>query len=397
MVTTTPIRFEHHRSALGIGESSPRLSWKTTAPAGWVQVAYEVEIERGGVVETTGRIESRESVLVPWPTTPLSSRESASVRVRVFGGSAESEWSEAASVEVGLLQASDWIAAPVGAGWPEDVESDVRRPPLVRSTFATRGAITSARLYASAHGVFEVEINGQRVGDDILSPGWTVYGERLRYYTYDVTSLIIDGDNAIGSWLGDGWYRGRLGWRGGFRNLFGSDLSLIAQLELRYADGSTQTVATDASWRAAFGPIVHSGLYDGETYDARDEVSGWSSPVLTMRPGQRSPCRRETLPRSFAEGPPVRCTEEIAPLAVLTSPSGARVIDFGQSLRRPHPHRRHRGGRRHRNHCAPPRCPSTASSTCDPCAKRSPPSVHAQPRRPRAMAIPVHDPRFPFC
>ncbi len=333
MVTPGTPRFEHHRAALGIGESQPRLSWKTTAEPGWTQVAYEVEITRDGQVTTSGRIESDESVLVPWPAPALASRERANVRVRLWGTSGDSGWSESATVETGLLSPSDWLAKPVTGSWPEDPESDTRRPPLVRRDFSTSGRPVSARLYASAHGVYEVEINGVRVGDDVLSPGWTVYGERLRYYTYDVTDLVREGDNAIGGWIGDGWYRGRLGWRGGFRNLFGSDASLIAQLELTYADGSTQTVSTDSSWSAATGPIIASGIYDGETYDARLERRGWSSPGYDA--SDWTPVAVGTRdPATFVapQGPPVRCTEEVVPIAVLTTPSGKRIVDLGQNL-----------------------------------------------------------------
>lgn len=333
MVTPGSPRFEHHRVALGIGETAPRISWKTVAPAGWKQVGYELEVTRGSETVTSGRVNSPDSVLVAWPAEPLSSREAASVRVRVFGADDVSEWSEPATVETGLLVAADWRAAPVHASWPEDAESDTRRPPLVRRSFTLDAPVASARLYATAHGLYEAEINGRRVGDDALSPGWTVYGERLRYYTYDVTGLLAQGDNAIGAWLGDGWYRGRLGWRGGFRNLFGSDLSFIAQLEVTFADGSTQTIATDRDWAAAPSPILDSGIYDGETYDAREHPHGWSTagfdasqwtPVVV---GTRSP---ETF--VAPDGPPVRCTEEVAPIAVLETPSGKRVIDLGQNL-----------------------------------------------------------------
>lgn len=335
MVTLSSPRFEHHREALGIGESAPRLSWKTIAPAGWRQTAYEVEVTRGADVTSSGRIESRDSVLVPWVGEPLRSREAASVRVRVWGGAEEapSEWSESSTVEAGLLHPSDWTAVPVGAAWPDPVDLDARRPPLVRREFELRAPVAHARLYASAHGLYEVELNGTRVGDDALSPGWTVYGTRLRYYTYDVTPLLVEGANAIGSWLGDGWYRGRLGWRGGFHNLFGSDLSLFAQLEVTYTDGTSETIATDDSWRASPGPIVRSGLYDGEIYDARDELPGWSTPGFDdsgwtpVAIGSRDPA---TL--VAPQGPPVRCTEEVAPTEIITTPSGTRVIDLGQNL-----------------------------------------------------------------
>jgi len=333
MATPGSPRFEHHRTALGIGESAPRLSWKTTAEPGWHQHAYEIEITRDGSVSSSGRVESSDSVLVPWPGHPLSSRESATVRVRVFGHDDESGWSDSSTVEAGLLSPSDWVAVPVTGDWDEDPDSDTRRPPLVRTSFTIGGAVRSARLYVTSHGVNEVEINGVRASDDALSPGWTTYGERLRYYTHDVTSLLVEGENAIGAWLGDGWYRGRLGWRGGFRNLFGSDISLIAQLEIHYADGTSETVATDGCWVAATGPIVDSGIYDGETYDARDERHGWSSPGFDAT-GFTPVALRERDPATLVapQGPPVRCTEVVTPVALLETPSGGYVLDFGQNL-----------------------------------------------------------------
>ncbi|GGE92365.1 glycoside hydrolase family 78 protein [Mycetocola zhadangensis] len=327
------IRFEHLRDPLGIGIASPRLSWQTTAEPGWTQAAYELEVERAGTITTTGRIESGEQILVPWPTEPLISRERATLRVRVFGvdGSA-SAWSDPSTVEAGLLNASDWTARPVSAAWDEDTDSD-RRPSTVRSEFSITAPVARARLYVSAHGLQETEINGTRVGDDILSPGWTVYGSRLRYYTHDVTDLLLEGANAIGAFLSDGWYRGRIGFNGGARNLYGDDLSLIAQLEIEFTDGTRQTVATDASWQASFGPILFSGLYDGESYDATQEQPGWSSPNFQgtgwtpVVVGERDPA---TL--VAPEGPPVRCTEELLPTSVERTADGRYLLDFGQNL-----------------------------------------------------------------
>ncbi|WP_255621791.1 alpha-L-rhamnosidase [Pseudonocardia sp. DSM 110487] len=324
---------EHHREPFGIGEARPRISWTISAPPWWRQAGYELEIVRGSEIRTHV-VRSAEQILLPWPEEPLASRERATIRVRVEGADgSRSEWSPPTEVEAGLLDPADWSARPVGGAWPEDPDSDDRRPALVRRAFDVSGEIVSARVYASAHGLYELEINGARVGDDALSPGWTVYPKRLRYYTYDVTALLRGGENVIGGWLGDGWYRGRLGWRGGFRNLFGPDLSLIAQLEIHYADGRTQTVATDADWLAATGPIVRTGNYDGEDYDARDERAGWSSagydPVGWTPVAVR---QRDPATLVAPTGPPVRCTEEITPVAVLATPSGKRVLDFGQNL-----------------------------------------------------------------
>ncbi|WP_243231713.1 alpha-L-rhamnosidase [Microbacterium sp. CIAB417] len=327
-------RIEHHRDPLGIGESMPRLSWRIAeAPAGWTQSAYRIDVDRDGI-RTSHEVDSAEQVLVDWPAAPLDSRDIATVRVAVRG--ADGTWSEASApttLETGLLHPSDWTARPIGAIRNENPHSDERRPSLVRTGFVVRDDLVRARLYATAHGVYEAEINGVRVGDDVLSPGWTVYGARLRYYTYDVTEVLAPGENAIGAWLGDGWYRGRLGWRGGFRNVYGTDQSFLGQLELTYADGMREIVATDGTWRSAASPILASGLYDGEDYDAREEQAGWSSPGFDdsawdgVQERHRDPA---TLVAPTA--PPVRATEELRPIAVLTGPSGSRILDFGQNL-----------------------------------------------------------------
>ncbi|WP_136025289.1 alpha-L-rhamnosidase [Microbacterium sp. K27] len=334
MTTVSAPRIEHHREPFGIGESAPRLSWTTTdAPAGWRQERYAVTVVRDDAEETV-EVTSAEQVLVPWPTRALDSRERVGVRVAVQG--ADGRWSAESPqtwVEAGLLHPDDWSARPVGLDLDEDPESDARRATLVRRSFRLDGEISRARLYATAHGLYEPEINGGRVGSDTLSPGWTVYRERLRYYTYDVTALLVDGENALGAWLGDGWYRGRLGWRGGYRNVFGSDLSFLGQLEITYVDGRRETIVTDDSWKGALSPILRSGIYDGEDYDAREELSEWTTAAFDD--AQWLPVAvRDRDPRTLVAptAPPVRVTEEIAPVAVLTSPGGAHILDFGQNL-----------------------------------------------------------------
>ncbi|WP_306322103.1 MULTISPECIES: alpha-L-rhamnosidase [unclassified Streptomyces] len=327
-----PVTFEHLRDGLGIGRAAPRLSWQLPADAP-DQTAYEIEIERAGAVHRTGRTEGADRNLVPWPHTPLVSRERAAVRVRVWGdGDEPGAWSVPAHVEAGLLDPADWQAQPVGAAWPQTPHTD-RRPARVRRDFELTAPVSHARLYITAHGLYEAEINGVRVGDDTLSPGWTVYGERLRTHTYDVTGHLTQGANTIGSWLADGWYRGRIGFHGGHRDLYGTDQSLIAQLEVVHTDGSTTVVATDRTWRAAVGPILFTGLYEGEAFDARLHDPTWSTPGHDTT-GWSPVAVRTRDPRTFVapRTAPVRCTQEVSPVSITRTGEGRYLLDFGQNL-----------------------------------------------------------------
>jgi alpha-L-rhamnosidase len=335
-VAVENIRFEHLGNAFGIGVARPRLSWQISATEhDWLQQAYQLEIDDfgAGFADRTGWIESGDSVLVPWPFAPLRSRQRGQVRVRVRGvDGSNSDWSRLTVIEAGLLQPDDWAAAFVTPGWDEDT-SQPQPCPLLRREFTVRPGVAQARLYVTALGVYETQINGAVVGDHVMAPGWTSYDYRLRYQTFDVTALLREGRNAVGAILGDGWFRGRLGYHGGRRNIYGDRLALLAQLEIEYADGTSQRVATDASWRAATGPILGSDIYDGETYDARLEPPGWSAAGFddSHWAGVRR-IERDLATLVAPVGPPVRRIETVAPVAVFQSPSGHTLIDFGQNL-----------------------------------------------------------------
>jgi alpha-L-rhamnosidase len=336
--TTLKVRVEHLRDAFGIGTNRPRLSWIVeTTQESWYQAGYEIEYydAEGKLQNQTGRIESDQSVLVDWPFAPLSSRERVSVHVRVWDKDDQlSGWSELVPIEVGLLHAEDWAARFISPDWEEDI-SQPQPAPLLRREFELRAGIQSARLYITALGLYEAEINGQVVGDHVFSPGWTVYDQHLRYQTFDVTGLLHEGLNAIGAILGDGWFRGRIGFGGGRRNIYGSHLALLTQLEVQYDDGSIECIVTDdiQAWRAATGPILMNSVYDGETYDARLERSGWSSPGFddSIWTGVRNvEWNMNALEAPL--GPPVRRIETIAPVSIIQSPSGKTIVDFGQNL-----------------------------------------------------------------
>ena len=328
-------QIEHVAQAFGIGESRPRLSWTVETQAqNWRQSAYEIETSaENQAARLSGRVDSDQSVLVPWPFAPLESRQRLDVRVRVWDQDGkQSAWSKPAHVEAGLLQVGDWSAQFITPDWDEDTTAP-QPAPFLRREFDVRVGVRSARLYASALGVFELEMNGMVVGDHVLDPGWTSYHHRLRYQTFDVTKLLREGKNALGGMLADGWYRGKIGFGGGRRNLYGNRLALLAQLEIQYADGTTERVVSDDSWRAATGPILLSGIYEGETYDARLELPGWSQAGYDDQAWKGVRAVEQDLAVLIAPvGPPVRRIEEIKPVAVFQSPSGKTLVDFGQNL-----------------------------------------------------------------
>ncbi len=327
------LRFEHHEEPFGIGEDRPRLSWQiTTETPGWVQSAYELEL---GLNEeqlvSYGRTESGEQLLQPWPAPPLASRQRVAARVRVWGTDDDgpSEWSPVAYVEAGLLTRADWQAAMIQPAWDEASE-DTEPAFRLSRTFELKGTVASARLYSSAHGVYVASINGRRVGRDVLAPGWTSYHHRLRYQAYDVTDYLQPGANIIGLELADGWWRGNLGFQEK-RNTYGDRTAAIAQLEIADDGGNITVIGTDSSWLAGRSPVLGSDLYNGETYDARLEDAGWA--------GRENALLHPVVLKDFdasvlvaPDGPPVRATEELAVSAVLSSPSGKTILDFGQNL-----------------------------------------------------------------
>ncbi|MDQ0679664.1 alpha-L-rhamnosidase [Arthrobacter pascens] len=335
--TITRVRFEHHENArLGIEEARPRISWQLgEAPEGFVQTAAHVEVSLGvpGMETDTSLhvLRGEAQVLVPWPARPLVSRERATVRVQVQGPDGWGPWSEPASVEAGLLEPGDWVAGLVGPAWDEE-PGTLRRPGRVRTEFVLPPDLVSARLYLSGHGLVEAEINGRRVGDEEFTPGWTSYSHRLRYAAFDVTNLLEAGQNAIGVWLADGWWRGRIGFEGGVWDYYGTDLSALVQLEAVTADGIRHTICSDKNWQAGFGPILTASLYDGETFDARLHDPAWSRPGWDL--DGWTPARTTALVASVLvapTGPPVRCIEELVPVSVEDKGEGRWLLDFGQN------------------------------------------------------------------
>jgi alpha-L-rhamnosidase len=221
-----------------------------------------------------------------------------------------------------------WSALPIAPN--EDFDG----APLLRTEFMLEeghGPIIRATLHATAHGIFEAYLNGQLVSDDVLSPGWTSYEWRLRYRSYDVTSLL-QATSVLGIALGNGWFRGRLGWSGG-RAFYGDELAALAQLEIEFSDGHRQMIITDESWTAGPSAVISNDLYDGETIDARRQSDAWLQPGFSHEDWTGVHAGKidfATLTPYIS--PPVRRHEELQPIKIWTSPAGKTLVDFGQNL-----------------------------------------------------------------
>ncbi|HEX8038851.1 MAG TPA: alpha-L-rhamnosidase N-terminal domain-containing protein, partial [Chryseosolibacter sp.] len=270
---------------VGIDDPAPRLSWKLKAEgmnilqqAYSLRVATAADFKKEHLVWESGKTGGDESAYVPYRGPALKPATRYYWQVKVWDNrKRESPWSGTAFWETGILAPSGWKAT-----WIEPVQDTARSlgtniPALmVRKDFNISKKIVSARAYVTSHGFYELSINGRKVGDELLTPGWTSYNKRLQYQVYDITPYLQQGSNAVGAFLGDGWYRGRLGWAENF-GVWGKTLGLLCQLSIRYADGSEETIVSDKSWKGTGdGPIVMNSIYDGETYDARKELDGWN-------------------------------------------------------------------------------------------------------------------------
>ena len=330
------VSVDYKNENLGIGSAMPLISWTFESnEKNWLQTAYEIALfdETGKLLVTTSKVDSNRSSYVAWPFGALRSRECRQIQVRCWGDDKEPcPWSNEVSIETGLLEAMDWKANFISPDWQEDI-SQGQPAPLLRRDFEMKKTVVKARLYITSLGVFEALINGKVIGDHVLDPGWTSYSHRLRYQTFDVTELLTIGKNAIGVMVGDGWYRGRLGFGGGRRNFFGERLALLAQLEVQYDDGSTDVICTDSDWRCSTGPILFSDIYDGEIYDARLEIDCWAESGFNDAEWNHVSIIDRDLSTLFAASSnPVRRIETRKPKEILTSPSGKVIIDFGQNL-----------------------------------------------------------------
>ena len=313
MLEITQFTVEYRTHALGIDERAPRFSWVLVADGNNVmQEAYELTVRTGGHVVWHSERESDKSVLIEYEGETLLPRTEYEVTLRVRDRRGESACSKAV-FETGVMEEGlkgEFIARPFG-----DVVPELSR------TFHADRCVARARIYATALGVYELFLNGTRVGDAYDAPGWTSYPHRLQYQTYDVTDLVREGENELSALVGKGWYSGTLGYYHR-KNCYGEKNALCLDMYIDYTDGSTERISTDTNWRARESALRFSEFQDGEVYDS------------TFSAAEDFPVEIVKYPKGkiIAQvSEPVRVTEELSVADRIVTPRGEQVLDFGQN------------------------------------------------------------------
>ena len=379
MVKITHTSVEYEKEPIGVGRT-PSFSWKIQGSENGVfQASYHIQVAKDIafaelVYDETE--ETEQSVHLQFPKMQLEPMTRYYWHVLVTSKSGEtSDFSETTSFVTAYFEPEAWQAKMIS---PEtEADADNPKGSYLRKEFTCEKSVKTAYLCASAYGLYQAYLDGVRVGEDELTPGWTSYHKHLCYQMYDVTKLLSKSkSHCIGAMLGAGYYKGHMGFLG-LRNNYGTCTGFLAQLYLVYEDGSTETVVTDETWKAADSPIVFSEIYDGEEYDAGKEIDGWCLPrhgendeLCKTEQGKTDGCclqkskeidhhsmteqkeaddrhalglenerwhevnildyKKETLTSQFSSR--VAEQEDFAPKSIFVTPQGDTVIDFGQNL-----------------------------------------------------------------
>ncbi|WNM26614.1 family 78 glycoside hydrolase catalytic domain [Demequina capsici] len=304
---------------------APALAW--TTPAGNPTASWTELRDDAG---STHRIDDGASAGAAWPFAPLAPRERRRIQIRAgLADGTVTGWSAPLEVRAGLLDPADWTADFICLANPDRIA----QPALLRGELLLKDAPTDAVLHVTAIGAHVTSINGVRVGDHQMAPGWTSYDKRLVADTHDVTSLLTAGVNVVGASLGGGWRTEQYGFFGRGRRVYGDQPSYAAQLHVTYADGTQEVFTTGPRWHArGDGPIIDSSIYKGETVDLRHAIDGWDRAGASAEGWEPVAVEEVALVPQQKLSPPVRVTRELPVREVLTTPSGATVLDFGQNL-----------------------------------------------------------------
>ncbi|KAA0988882.1 alpha-L-rhamnosidase [Dyadobacter aurulentus] len=333
-------------------QKSPRMSWQLqSSENNQLQTAYQILVassaeqltEEKADLWNTGKTAGRATYQIEYKGKPLASRNVCYWKVRSWDNNGVAgKWSETAFWEMGLLAKSEWKADWIGLDLDHLGKGKIYHlppAPYLRKQILIKKGLKKARLYVTALGLYEFQINGKKTGDAFLTPGWTDYDKRVYYQTYDVTSDLKPGENALASQLSYGWYAGYLGYSFLVQNpvvraFYGKVPLLKAQLEVEYNDGNKETFVTDQSWKASKGALLESDLLNGETYDGRLEPAGWNKTGFDDSKWEKAQVFADKPERLIQvyPGPPVRITQTLDVKSIADRPGGSYIFDMGQNF-----------------------------------------------------------------
>lgn len=333
-ISVNSLTVEHLINPLSVDHPHPRFSWKIVSEIkNTIQTGYEIRLGNTATFAKkalwTAEKKGDESIFVSYNGPELSSKNKYYWQVRVKDNHGNtSAWSAVQYFQTGL-KASDWTAKWIAV---EGKDSSLASP-LFRKDFEVKKTIRSATAYITAKGLYEAHINGKKLSDHYFAPGWTSYKDHIQYQVYDVTKSFNKGENTIGVALGDGWYKGRIGF-GNQRHFYGDTRALLLQVEIEYTDGTKEVINTDNSWKTAYGPILSSNIYDGENYDSRLEIFGWDNIKFKETESWKSVRIVDNGTEKLVgmSGPNVSKHEEFKAVKIFKTPAGETVVDFGQNL-----------------------------------------------------------------
>ena len=330
-VDVTSLKVNHVSNPTGI-TGNPTFSWIGVSDRNCdVQSAYEIKVfdVDGRTVWNTGKVLSDNSIAVKYAGAELKAASRYSWQVRIWDSQGKaSRWSAKETFVTGLPR-EDWKAAWIA---PEMTEAS----PLLRCGFSVKKPVKCAIAYFTAHGVYEPFLNGAKIGDAYMAPGYTSYNHHLMYQTYDITALLRKGDNVLGAELARGWYLSNMGWTDmkSFKyNYSGDCMAFLGQIVITYKDGTQEIVCTDGGWKASTGGVLHSTIYDGETFDAAKVPQGWCTASFDDSAWTQVTVENYGYDNlAPQENEPVRVEQTVDAKGLIVTPKGELVIDFGQNL-----------------------------------------------------------------
>ncbi|TXF82800.1 Bacterial alpha-L-rhamnosidase [Neolewinella aurantiaca] len=344
LMVTNP-RVEYHSNPKGLDVEHPRFSWELTGEGrNREQSAYQLEVMLGGkAIWNSGKVHSRSTNQIEYAGPPLESSREYEWTVVTWDERNQPSTKGGGTFTTGLLRFSDWKGLFIShyTGYDKtDKYDELYLPPAryLRKEFTAAKTIRRAVAYTTALGLYELRLNGKKVGEEMFLPGWTDYDKRLYYQTFDVTDLISTGENAVGVILADGWYAGYLGYalltrQDKVREFYGVNPAFMGQIHIEYTDGTTEIVASDVSWRGNTGPISEADILMGETYDARKEHSGWDQPGFDAESWKKP--RRYTYPPGQLQSYPgdyVMPREMLTPVEMTEPEKGTYIYNLGKNI-----------------------------------------------------------------